>query len=393
MRAMEVGQEEKDIPYYEETARSCFALPNVQAASHSFSHPYVWIDHDEEFIPLYESRGLELKPSAKYDVEKPDMNREIRGSIEYIQKLCPEGKKVDLMLWSGNCRPSPEAIRICNEMGIENMNGGNTVMSRRHPFVSNVSPRIMQWDGELQIHAANQNEFVYTRNWKGPFYGGFTKVVETFESTEKPRRLKPVNIYYHFYSSATLGALKALEKVHDWCLERPLHSMTAVDYSRLVRDSHQTRIYSAGPRTWLLVNKGRQRTFRIDAAQGIPDMTQSSGVTGFRRIDGWIFVHTSGSPVTRLVLADQPPKHLHLESSQGELAWKELSAKRAEATVTELRPHHEIVFGGVEPGSSWQAKINGKATVARADKEGRITLSLSGSAHLILEPEPAVACK
>ncbi len=391
MRGMEIGQEAKEVPMYEEVARSCFALPNVQAASHSFSHPYVWIDHDDEFIPLYESRGLELKPEVRYDVEKPDMNREIRGSIEYIQKLCPPGKKVDLMLWSGNCRPSPEALRLCQTLGVENMNGGNTVISKRHPFVSNISPRIMQWDGELQIHAANQNEFVYTKNWTGPFFGGFANVIETFKETEEPRRLKAVNIYYHFYSAATLGAMKALEKVHDWCLDQPLHSMTAVDYARLVRDSYQTRVYRQGAKSWLLVNQGHQRTFRLDTSAGVPDLTTSDGIVGYTQYKNWTFVHTGGNAVSRLVLAESPPRHLHLESSQGEITWRELGPARATFSVQELRPRHETILAGLEPGRSWQVRINGQATLQNADDAGRLILQLSGNAEVTVEPQSAEA--
>lgn len=387
MRALEEGQDEKAIPMYEETARSCFALPNVQAASHSFSHPYVWIDHDDEFIPLYESRGLELKASVKYDVENPKMDREVRGSIEYIRTLLPPGKKLDLMLWSGNCRPSPEALKICREMGIENMNGGNTVMSNRHPFLSNVSPRVMFWDGEMQIHAANQNEFVYTKNWAGPFFGGFSQVIETFNDTEEPRRLKPVNIYYHFYSAVTLGSLRALEKVHDWALERPLHSMTAVDYARLVRDSYHTKIYQSAPRTWILVNQGMQKTFRVDAKQGVPDLFASSGVIGYVKFKDQLFIHTDGSHVCTLVLADAPKPRIYLESSQGEISWKALGSNKVEFSVTELRPSHTIVFGGCPAGQKWKANINDKGSEIIADAQGKLTLPLSGNAQVLLLPQ------
>ena len=385
MRGWELTQDEKDVPHYEEVARSCFELPNVQAASHSFSHPYVWIDHDDEFIPMYENRGLELKPIAGYDVEHPVMEREVRGSIDYIQKFCPPDKKVDLMLWSGNCRPSPEALKICREMGIENMNGGNTVISKRHPFLSNISPRVMQWDGELQIHAANQNEFVYTKNWAGPYFGGFAQVLETFAVTDAPRRVKPVNIYYHFYSAVTLGSLRALEKVHDWSLSQPLHSMTAVDYARLVRDSYSTKIYQTGPQSWSLINQGQQRTFRLKAGNGVPDLAASKGVVGYRIMGDALYVHTKGNTVTQLVLTPTPTPHLFLESSQGEIQWQELNPQRAKFTVTELRPDHTLVMAGSPPDKAWKATINKTTSEVKADAQGRLELKLTGSVAIQLE--------
>jgi hypothetical protein len=272
-------------------------------------------------------------------------------------------------------------------MGIENMNGGNTVMSNRHPFLSNVSPRVMFWDGEMQIHAANQNEFVYTKNWGGPFFGGFSQVIETFNDTEEPRRLKPVNIYYHFYSAVTLGSLRALEKVHDWALERPLHSMTAVDYARLIRDSYNTKIYQSAPRTWILVNQGIQKTFRVEAKQGIPDLLASSGVIGYVPYKDQLFIHTDGSHVCTLVLADAPKQRIYLESSQGEISWKALGSNKVEFSVSELRPSHTIVFGGCPAGQKWRATVNDKDSEITADAKGKLTLPLSGNAKVVLLPQ------
>ena len=53
----------------------------------------------------------------------------------------------------------------------------------------------LERDGLFQVFAPNQNENVYTNEWRGPFYG-FERVIETFEFTETPRRLKPINIYF-----------------------------------------------------------------------------------------------------------------------------------------------------------------------------------------------------
>ena len=52
------------------------------------------------------------------------------------------------------------------------------------------------------------NENVYTNDWTGPFYG-FRDVIDTFRMTGEPRRLKPINLYYHTYSASKVAALKA----------------------------------------------------------------------------------------------------------------------------------------------------------------------------------------
>ena len=75
-------------------------MPHIEAASHAFSHPYVWIDNDEDYIPLYTRRNLALQESVDYP--EIDLEREIAGSTAYIEEnLLPEGKNVEVMLWSG----------------------------------------------------------------------------------------------------------------------------------------------------------------------------------------------------------------------------------------------------------------------------------------------------
>ena len=390
MRALEVGQKGDERPRLEEIAKSIFALPNVQAASHSYSHPYVWIDHDDEYIPMYENRALVLKAEA--GLKGVDPEREVAGSIAYVQSLLPPGKHCDLMLWSGNCRPGAAAIKVCRRIGVENLNGGNTTISKRHPYLSNISPRVMTWEGEPQVFAAVQNEFVYTRSWKGPFYGGFRQVTETFVLSETPRRLKPVNLYYHFYSAATPGALKALTEAHDWVISQPLHSMTAVSFARTARDAWATKIYRSAPGRFLLCNEGHARSYRLPAQGGqVPDLQASRGVTGFVRDGESLYIHTSGQPVTELVLAAAPEPRLHLESSMAEIDFGRLDKTGADFTTDDLRASYPVVLAGAAPRSEWQAVVNGSPRRIAADAAGRLPFLLTTKSVVKLDALPAVA--
>ena len=63
----------------------------------------------------------------------------------------------------------------------------------------------------FQVYAPNQNENVYTNHFTGPLYG-YERVIETFLLTERPYRLKPVNIYFHTYSASRRASLEALHR-------------------------------------------------------------------------------------------------------------------------------------------------------------------------------------
>jgi hypothetical protein len=85
----------------------------------------------------------------------------------------------------------------------------------------------------FQTYAPMQNENVYTNNWTGPFYG-FERVIETFEMTERPLRLKPVNIYYHTYIASKRASIASLHKVYGWAQEQlrqqQLHPIYTSEY-------------------------------------------------------------------------------------------------------------------------------------------------------------------
>ena len=110
-RACEKVLKPENKQAYEDLARTLFELPNIQAASHTYSHPYIWIPGDPDYQNLYETPRLELHDTEGYG--EIDYEREIIGSIEYMEStLLPKGKKVELLLWSGNCRPPAEALKI-----------------------------------------------------------------------------------------------------------------------------------------------------------------------------------------------------------------------------------------------------------------------------------------
>lgn len=366
-----------------ETARKIFRLPHVQPASHSYSHPYLWMEDDPEFSELYDSVNLPLKLTAKYP--KIDYRRETLGSIDYLnENLTPAGKPAELMLWSGNCRPSPSVLAMLREEGYETMNGGNTILCRRFPGLFGVAPRVAQWDDQLQIYAANQNEFLYTDGWNGPTWGGFAQVIETFEMTETPRRLKPVNVYYHFYSVERPDALAALGKIYDWCRGRDLHATTALQFSRITRDSHQTRLVRTGDRRWAVLNEGHLRTLRLPADRGIPDMAACDGVTGYRREGDHLYIHTSGQARVTLALADEADIHPRIQSATGEVQVDRLAPDHLSLRVKD-RPAR-LVVAGLRPSAEILIRIGEAADTRRADPEGRLTLDLPAAAELTLTP-------
>ena len=268
----------------EAVARKIFALDNVEIASHSFSHPFRWQAAEASARGVSASEAYSMKiPNYTYDSRV-----EIQGSIDYIDKvLAPPGKRTRVFLWTGDCNPDEEPLIETEAAGVLNMNGGDTLITRSDPSITLVSPLGIPRGAHFQVYAPNQNENVYTNLWEGPFYG-FERVLETFELTETPRRLKPVNIYYHMYSTTKIASLAALHKVYQWALSQPLFPVYASEYIAKVNEFQHVVVARSLDGSWLVRGTHALRTLRIPAALGAP---AGAGVAGHARQGASTYIH------------------------------------------------------------------------------------------------------
>ena len=269
----------------EKVAQDIFRAPNVALASHSYSHPFIW----RKVGSTEGSEGYNLRlPGYKFDLQ-----REIEGSIRYIEeRLAPPGKKVDMFFWTGDCVPGSDALALTRKLGVLNMNGGDTVATLSQPTVTEVEGLGLPRAGGFQVFAPNQNENVYTNEWKGPFYG-FERVIETFEFTELPRRLKPIDIYFHTYITTKHAGMKSLDKVFAYALAQETTPVFVSEYARKVLDFQQLAI-ARTPLGWRVRGAVDLRTLRLPVAMGFPDVQKSLAVAGFSAGQSERYMHLSG---------------------------------------------------------------------------------------------------
>lgn len=271
----------------EAAAREAFRLPHVEAATHTWSHPFVWSAAQRAAGRLNKATG-----SFYFDIPgyRFNLEREIVGSARYIEtRLCPAGKKVVLLQWSGDCAPDADALAVAEGAGLLNINGGDTTIARHNPSVSAIAAQGLRLDGWLQVHAPIANENLYTNLWTGPF-DGFRRVIETLEMTDRPRRIKPMGIYYHTYSASKPASLKALRDVYAWALSQPAHPVFTSEYVRKVNDFYDGALARRDGR-WLWRASGALRTLRLPAALGRPEMARSHNLAGWAPGSDGTYVH------------------------------------------------------------------------------------------------------
>ncbi|MFQ5450078.1 MAG: hypothetical protein ACE5E9_05580 [Nitrospinaceae bacterium] len=327
-------------------ARQFFALPQVEAGSHTYSHPFFWKYFENynpkkewlQFVKREEGQHLAvakryasfLKPGkgkkpksppslkSKFDrlpenFEQPrayadfpfNLDKEISGSVEFINKLLPPGKKVRVLQWSGDTTPFQAAIEKTRKIKIKNINGGDPRLDPEFPSYTWVSPVGAQLPHQLQIYASASNENTYTELWEDRYFG-FKHLIKTLVNTESPRRIKPINIYYHMYSGEKMASLNALLGNLNYARSRELAPVTTSHYASIAEGFFSTRFIQEGPRRWRIENRGSLQTLRFDRADSLAvDFEKSRGVIGQRHYQGSLYVSLDEAEVAPvLVLRD-----------------------------------------------------------------------------------------
>lgn len=329
-----------------EVARQIFGLPNIQAASHTYSHILLW-DYfsagdparEKDLLAYYpprplsnlsfldflknlfggnkawdsakvaakdtqrqtpaEAKELESKILSKYFNRIPrsyacapfDLTQEINGSRDALQKLLPVGKRVGMINWSGDTLPFEGAITTARKAGLYNLNGGDVRYDAEYPSISYVAPIGAQVGRERQIYSGNGNENTYKRPGEDR-YAGYLYLQKMVKLTNSPWRITPFNLYFHAHAGEDIMGLNALKQNLAFVkAQKNLIPMTAEEYTRVANGFYSTQIVSLGQHKWQIRNPGALRTIRFDKSSGkAVDFANSKGVLGQKYLMGSLYI-------------------------------------------------------------------------------------------------------
>ncbi|WP_439862371.1 endo alpha-1,4 polygalactosaminidase [Pseudomonas sp. MBLB4136] len=310
----------------EPIAREIFADPKVEVATHTYSHPFFWqperARQREGFTAEY---GFKM---AIPGYDKIDFHREIVGSAAYInERLTTPDKPVKMVFWSGGAMPDEATIKLAYDSGLANVNGGNTILTKAYPSVTGLYPLIRPTSGGLQYYAPVINENLYTNLWQGPYYG-FRDVIETFELTDSPRRLRGLHLYYHFYAGTKQASIRVMHQIYRFMDQQQPLSLWMSDYITRMHGLYQASLARGSDGSWQVRGLDGLRTLRLDPGQGWPDLLRSSGVAGVRDLPQGRYLHLSADRVHLVLRASRDP-HPALEEANTPLtAWRYASDGR-----------------------------------------------------------------
>jgi hypothetical protein len=362
----------------EALAKEIFALPNVEPASHAYSHPFDWVRaaKGEGQAAMGSKDPVHLAiPGYKYNAA-----REVGGSLRYIsERLAPPDKPARVFLWSGAALPEADAMKEIVAGKFWNMNGGNGELPVDAPTLSMVTSLGRPVDGMLQIYSQEQNENVYTNEWHGPFYG-FRRVIGSFKYTDSPRRLKPIDIYYHFYSGTKLAAINALHDVYQYAAAQDTLQVFVSELCARIDDYFHVNLARRLDGNWELQGGGALRTVRLDKRLGWPNIVDSQDVIGVEDIPQGRYVALSGATHVTLALQANRPTVPHLESANATvMSW----SRDRETVKFRLKGHSPVdmtIAGCTPSGGAGGARLR----VDSGKRTARLTFSGSDTREVTL---------
>jgi polysaccharide biosynthesis protein PelA len=344
----------------EPIAREIFANPKVEVATHTFSHPFFMQPEKatkrENFKPEY---GLNM---AIPGYDKIDFQREIVGSRDYInQQLTTPEKPVKMVFWPGDALPSAATLKIAYDAGLKNVNGAETMMTKADPSLTGLNPLLRPTEGGLQYYAPIINENLYTNLWKGPYYG-FREVIDTFELTENPRRLRGLHLYYHFYSSTKQASIKAMHDIYGYMRDQQPMSLWMSDYIDRLHGLYQASLARTTDGSWQIRGMDALRTVRLDPSMGWPDLLRSQGIAGVRELKQGRYVHLSTDRALLVLRPDRDPRPALEEANLPLLEWRYLDDRRVSFSFA---GQFDLTFS-VRSASACRVEVDGQRFAGKA---------------------------
>ena len=342
-------------------AQKILELPNVEPACHTFSHPFNWVKGD---------LGLDDSKPGEYVLIRKDIDleKEVVHAVDFVDKLSPPNKRCRILLWSGKCNPPARAIELVRELGIINMNGGESFIDEAEPLLGGVAPLIGEVHGEIQFHVSAAGDFHYTNSWTGP-YDGMKNLPAYLERTDKPRRLRCMNVYYHFYLAEREPGIEGLDAAYGYVKSKKSAPMFASDYAYLLRDWTETKIGKDSQGRFYVANSGLCNTVRFDNDNRYPDLKNSRGVVGFNRHNGALYIHTDGSGEARIAFTETPPTQPFIEQYSHSIKnWK--ASPDAVSFNTEGQGPVHLKMGGLIPASQYRIEAGSLEGTVSSNSQG-----------------------
>lgn len=217
-----------------------------------------------------------------------DFETDLRRSLTTLQELLPERKSVKVMQWSGDSLPDESALATARALGLRNINGGETRYDSAFPSLSYISPLGRRVGDEFQVYSSMATDAFFSQVWTDRYYG-FRDLKTTIDRTDKPYRLRPINVNYHVYSAQQPSSLQEVRENLDYVQTLPVAPIATSHYLGIIQGWLSATIEPL-KQGWRITDRGELNTLRLDASGYQIDYRRSRGVIGHRSHQGSLYI-------------------------------------------------------------------------------------------------------
>jgi hypothetical protein len=181
--------------------------------------------------------------------------------------------------------------------------------------------------------------------------------------TNKPHRLKPIDIYTHWYTATKLASISAVDKVYNWVLTQSITPIYVADYGHIANNFFTIHLAREGNGFWI-GGAEALRELRMPTGLGTPEIANSQGIAGYNPSpNGNIYVHMDGSSSVYLALGQSPKPFPYIISANAPIAAFTSENMGFTAKLKGYVPV-QVQMGNVQ---NCRARMNGQATTIPAN--------------------------
>jgi hypothetical protein len=290
----------------------------------------------------------------------------------------PHAIEVDGVRATKQDRQAATALQTIAKLYPGALRASRTTFNGPHRSLTELEALLDASAGAAPIAAPIADDAYYLRGAADGY--AFRRVLETFEHTDSPRRLRPIALHYHGYVASSPSGLAALRAVYTWLGEQSVFVVRVPDYFERVQAFREQLLLRHSDGSFEVRGGEALRTLRVPASLGMPNLAASSGVATVASLAQGTYVTFSASGARRLQLGSPKPMRPYLTSTNARVELFELA--NASERAPELRlaltadVPIELRIAGLPGAGHCLLQLQDRTVSATADARGFVTLQL-----------------
>jgi hypothetical protein len=202
----------------------------------------------------------------------------------------------------------------------------------------------------------------------------FRRVIETFEYTDTPRRLRPLALHFHAFTASSPGGLEALAEIYAWLSQHALFGVRVEDYRARIRAFREQVIVRSLDGSYTVLGGEALRTLRVPARLGLPDLSHSLGIASVATLPQARYVTFASNGPRRLQLGSAALCGPYLAQANGRVESFAVLEQSAERLRFSLRVVAERAaafrIAGLAPGARCSLQLHQHSVSVQVNGDG-----------------------